>query len=319
MLVLWWFMAFAPTKLKWLKCSSLHHLALGRPAQALGLQGILSFDVVDVDFFSRADFWTRWKLSSLGLAQLAELAELAAQLFREVSQFMTCYMHAAVFFALINVAVRSVTFKINHVFLSGSMRNIVMVKNEWIWKEDMDITCPMASHGILHPMARYKLLYTFRAHLSDDNSYNCVYQKQDGAGNSWDLSCRPQPLMDIDGLIQKPSRLSSLSSRPEVVLLCQRTARIVGDVALGTGWSRFSLSLLRCSSHPNAAFLEPMFRTLWKLQAVLSAKTSFSSLDVGRAGGWGQSFICIGKQQLFILYVIMQNCLWHGNQFGYTN
>lgn len=32
--------------------------------------------------------------------------------------------------------------------------------------------------------AKYKLLYTFRAHLSDDNSYNCVYQKQDGAGNS---------------------------------------------------------------------------------------------------------------------------------------
>ena len=31
---------------------------------------------------------------------------------------------------------------------------------------------------------RYKLLYTFRAHLSDDNSYNCVYQKQDADGNS---------------------------------------------------------------------------------------------------------------------------------------
>ena len=35
---------------------------------------------------------------------------------------------------------------------------------------------------------RYKLLYTFRAHLSDDNSYNCVYQKQDERGNSSDLS-----------------------------------------------------------------------------------------------------------------------------------
>lgn len=32
--------------------------------------------------------------------------------------------------------------------------------------------------------AKYKLLYTFRAHLSDDNSYNCVYQKQDADGNS---------------------------------------------------------------------------------------------------------------------------------------
>ena len=33
-------------------------------------------------------------------------------------------------------------------------------------------------------MLRYKLLYTFRAHLSDDNSYNCVYQKQDDTRNS---------------------------------------------------------------------------------------------------------------------------------------
>lgn len=48
----------------------------------------------------------------------------------------------------------------------------------------MDMThTPRAFHG-----ARYKLLYTFRAHLSDDNSYNCVYQKQDERGNSSDLS-----------------------------------------------------------------------------------------------------------------------------------
>eukprot|EP00440_Ansanella_granifera_P005732 gb/GFBE01006220.1/.p1 GENE.gb/GFBE01006220.1/~~gb/GFBE01006220.1/.p1 ORF type:complete len:580 (+),score=113.60 gb/GFBE01006220.1/:1-1740(+) len=32
--------------------------------------------------------------------------------------------------------------------------------------------------------AKYKLLYTFRAQVSDDNSYNCVYQKEDAEGNS---------------------------------------------------------------------------------------------------------------------------------------
>lgn len=32
--------------------------------------------------------------------------------------------------------------------------------------------------------AKYKLLYTFRTHLSDDNSYNCVFQKEDDEGNS---------------------------------------------------------------------------------------------------------------------------------------
>ncbi|CAE7299255.1 KCS2 [Symbiodinium natans] len=32
--------------------------------------------------------------------------------------------------------------------------------------------------------AKYKLLYTFRAQLSDDNSYNCVFQKEDEEGNS---------------------------------------------------------------------------------------------------------------------------------------
>jgi len=32
--------------------------------------------------------------------------------------------------------------------------------------------------------AKYKLLYTFRAQVSDDNSYNCVYQKEDELGNS---------------------------------------------------------------------------------------------------------------------------------------
>mmetsp|Transcript_58919 Transcript_58919/g.138082 ORF Transcript_58919/g.138082 Transcript_58919/m.138082 type:complete len:589 (+) Transcript_58919:77-1843(+) len=32
--------------------------------------------------------------------------------------------------------------------------------------------------------AKYKLLYSFRAHLSDDNSYNCVFQKEDDDGNS---------------------------------------------------------------------------------------------------------------------------------------
>ncbi|CAE7669600.1 KCS9 [Symbiodinium sp. KB8] len=32
--------------------------------------------------------------------------------------------------------------------------------------------------------AKYKLLYTFRTQLSDDNSYNCVFQKEDNEGNS---------------------------------------------------------------------------------------------------------------------------------------
>lgn len=32
--------------------------------------------------------------------------------------------------------------------------------------------------------AKYKLLYTIRAQISDDNSYNCVFQKEDGEGNS---------------------------------------------------------------------------------------------------------------------------------------
>ena len=105
---------------------------------------------------------------------------------------------------------------------------------ERIWKEDIYIyDIYDMSHGIpWHPMARYKLLYTFRAHLSDDNSYNCVYQKQDGAGNSWDLSQLQTSAADGYWWIQKPSRLSSPSSRPEVVLLCQRTARIVGDVRI---------------------------------------------------------------------------------------
>lgn len=35
---------------------------------------------------------------------------------------------------------------------------------------------------------RYKLLYTFRSQLSDDNSYNCVYQKQDESGHSRSLN-----------------------------------------------------------------------------------------------------------------------------------
>lgn len=32
--------------------------------------------------------------------------------------------------------------------------------------------------------AKYKLLYTFRAQVSEDNSYNCVFQRQDENGNS---------------------------------------------------------------------------------------------------------------------------------------
>ena len=40
---------------------------------------------------------------------------------------------------------------------------------------------------------RYKLLYTFRSQLSDDNSYNCVYQKQDSEGNSRWLSGQGEP------------------------------------------------------------------------------------------------------------------------------
>lgn len=32
--------------------------------------------------------------------------------------------------------------------------------------------------------AKYKLLYTFRSQISEDNSYNCVFQRQDGEGNA---------------------------------------------------------------------------------------------------------------------------------------
>ncbi|CAJ1373363.1 unnamed protein product [Effrenium voratum] len=43
----------------------------------------------------------------------------------------------------------------------------------------------LLSSRVLDSMkAKYKLLYTFRSQLSDDNSYNCVYQKQDSEGNS---------------------------------------------------------------------------------------------------------------------------------------
>ena len=38
---------------------------------------------------------------------------------------------------------------------------------------------------------RYKLLYTFRTQLSDDNSYNCVFQKEDNEGNSLRLNLSP--------------------------------------------------------------------------------------------------------------------------------
>ena len=81
----------------------------------------------------------------------------------------------------------------------------------------MDMThTPRAFHG-----ARYKLLYTFRAHLSDDNSYNCVYQKQDERGNSSVLSNGSRV-----STFQPPLTLtlSSSSRSPEVVLLYQRTA-----------------------------------------------------------------------------------------------
>lgn len=50
---------------------------------------------------------------------------------------------------------------------------------------------------------RYKLLYTFRAHLSDANSYNCVYQKQDDKGNS--------ALLSILSLVQLCCGLAAIS------------------------------------------------------------------------------------------------------------
>eukprot|EP00928_Gymnodinium_smaydae_P039216 TRINITY_DN26831_c0_g1_i1.p1 TRINITY_DN26831_c0_g1~~TRINITY_DN26831_c0_g1_i1.p1 ORF type:complete len:574 (-),score=71.38 TRINITY_DN26831_c0_g1_i1:178-1899(-) len=42
----------------------------------------------------------------------------------------------------------------------------------------------LSSRRVDNLRAKYKLLYTFRAQLSDDNSYNCVFQKEDGEGNS---------------------------------------------------------------------------------------------------------------------------------------
>lgn len=41
----------------------------------------------------------------------------------------------------------------------------------------------LSSRRIDSLTAKYKLLYTFRTQVSDDNSYNCVYQKQDKDGN----------------------------------------------------------------------------------------------------------------------------------------
>eukprot|EP00929_Paragymnodinium_shiwhaense_P050680 TRINITY_DN25526_c0_g1_i1.p1 TRINITY_DN25526_c0_g1~~TRINITY_DN25526_c0_g1_i1.p1 ORF type:complete len:593 (-),score=178.55 TRINITY_DN25526_c0_g1_i1:252-2030(-) len=41
----------------------------------------------------------------------------------------------------------------------------------------------LSSRRIDSMIAKYKLLYTFRTQASDDSSYNCVYQKEDGEGH----------------------------------------------------------------------------------------------------------------------------------------
>merc|ERR1719215_2429183 len=71
--------------------------------------------------------------------------------------------------------------------------------------------------------SKYKLLYTFRAQLSDDNSYNCVFQKEDETGNSGVSLSK-----DIVNVAGKAMRQNFIQLAP-YVLPIREQARVVAN------------------------------------------------------------------------------------------
>ena len=157
-------------------------------------------------------------------------------------------MHAAVFFALINVAVRSITFKINRVFLSGSMRNVVIrftkgyERRIYIYMTYM--TCPMASHGIPWQGTNCCTPSVLTSRMIIPTTVSTRNRMELEIAET-SVSCRPQPLMDIDGS-RNPLDLVRL------VLGLRWCCSVKGQLGLLEMFGfPFSLRLLRCSSHRN--------------------------------------------------------------------
>ncbi|CAK9111974.1 3-ketoacyl-CoA synthase 17 (KCS-17) (Very long-chain fatty acid condensing enzyme 17) (VLCFA condensing enzyme 17) [Durusdinium trenchii] len=104
----------------------------------------------------------------------------------------------------------------------------------------------LLSSRILDSMrAKYKLLYTFRSQLSDDNSYNCVYQKQDENGNSG--VALSKDIVKVAGRAMRQNFVQLgphvLPVREQAKVLCNHFLVRVLSIAKERGWplaSRFA-------------------------------------------------------------------------------
>lgn len=104
----------------------------------------------------------------------------------------------------------------------------------------------LLSSRILDSMrAKYKLLYTFRSQLSDDNSYNCWYQKQDENGNSG--VALSKDIVKVAGRAMRQNFVQLgphvLPVREQAKVLCNHFLVRVLSIAKERGWplaSRFA-------------------------------------------------------------------------------